>query len=131
MIAHFDADAAANGETREGAITRLRSNPDDLVSRQGVAMQGNVERFDRLRTHREALVQAGPFSRIALMVREGDWDVMDAAYRDFEPAVPVTEEGLLSTAIGFTVVWGGVLLLVGFVRSLFRRRPRAQSAARV
>ena len=129
VIARFDADAAANGETQEGAIARLRSNPDDLVSRQGVAMQGNVERLDRLQLHREALMQVGPFSRIAVMVREGDRDVMEAAYRDFEPAIPVTEEGLISTAIGFIAVWGGILLLAGFVRSL-RRRPRAQPAAR-
>ena len=129
VIARFDADAAANGETQEGAIARLRSNPDNLVSRQGVAMQGNVERLDRLQIHREALMQAGPFSRIAVMVREGDRDVMEAAYRDFEPAMPVTEEGLISTAIGFIAVWGGILLLAGFVRSL-RRRPRVQPAAR-
>jgi hypothetical protein len=123
VIARFDADAGANNETQDTAIARLRSNPDDLVSRQGVAMQANVERLGRLQAHREAMMQAGPFARVALMVRDGDQDVMEAAYRDFEPAVPVTEEGLLSTAIGFTLVWGGILLLAGFLRS-FRRRPR-------
>ena len=30
IVARFDADAAANGETRERAIGRLRGNPDDL-----------------------------------------------------------------------------------------------------
>jgi hypothetical protein len=69
------------------------------------------------------MVQAGPFARIALMVRDGDRDLMEAAYRDFEPAVPVTEEGLLSAAIGFVAIWGGILLLAGFIRSL--RRPPA------
>ncbi|SCZ02302.1 DUF2937 family protein [Microvirga guangxiensis] len=127
VIARFDADAQANGETQGSAIARLRSNPDDLVSRQGVAMQGNVERLSHLQAHREAMLQSGPFSRIALMVRDGDRDVMEAAYRDFEPAVPVTEEGILSTAIGFIAVWGGILLLAGFVRSFRRRRPRARS----
>lgn len=128
VIARFDADATVNGETQEGAIARLRSNPDDLVSRQGAAMQGNVERLGRLEAHREVMMQAGPFARIAVMLRDGDRDVMEAAYRDFEPAMPVTEEGLLSTAVGFVAVWGGILLLAGFVRSL-RRRPRAQSDA--
>ncbi|MBB4041025.1 hypothetical protein GGR34_002688 [Microvirga flocculans] len=123
VIARFDADAAANGETQDGAIARLRSNPDDLVSRQGVAMQANVERLGRLQAHREAMIQAGPFARVAMMARDGDTDVMEAAYRDFEPAMPVTEEGLLATAIGFVAVWGGILLLAGFLRSLFRR-PR-------
>lgn len=125
VISRFDVDAQASGETRESAIARLRSNADDFVIRQGAAMQANVERLDRLDTHRETMTQAGPFGRIALMVRDGDRDVMEAVSRDFEPAVPVTEEGVLSTAIGFVAVWGGVLLLTGFVRSL-RRRPRAR-----
>ena len=123
VIARFDADAQANGETQDTAIARLRSNPDGLVSRQGVAMQGNVERLGHLQAHRDAMIQAGSFARVALMIRDGDRDVLEAAYRDFEPAVPVTEEGLLSSAIGFIAVWGGILLLAGFLRS-FRRRPR-------
>ena len=114
---------ARSGETRDSAIARLRGNADDLASRQGAAMQANVERLGRLETHRQAMMQAGPFARVALMVRDGDRDVMEAAYRDFEPAVPVTEEGILSAAIGFVAVWGGLLLLAGFLRSLWRR-PR-------
>ena len=125
VIARFDADAQASGETRESAIARLRSNTDDFVSRQGAAMQANVERLGRLETHRGTMMQAGPFARVALMVRDGDQDVMEAVYRDFEPALPVTEEGILSTAIGFIAVWGGVLLLAGFLRS-FWRRPRTR-----
>lgn len=125
VITRFDADAQASGETQESAIARLRSNADDFVSRQGASMQANVERLGRLETHRGAMMQAGPFSRVALMVRDGDQDVMEAVYRDFEPAVPVTEEGVLSTAIGFVAVWGGFLLLMGFLRSLWRR-PRAR-----
>ena len=41
VVARFDADARAHGETPESAITRLRGNADDLASRQGTAMQGN------------------------------------------------------------------------------------------
>jgi hypothetical protein len=73
------------------------------------------------------MMQAGPFARVALMVRDGDRDLMQAVYRDFEPALPVTEEGLLSSAVGFIAVWGGLLLLAGFIRSLWRR-PRSRRA---
>jgi Protein of unknown function (DUF2937) len=131
VISRFERDAQASGETRESAITRLRSNADDFVSRQGTAMQANVERLGRLETHRAAMMEAGPFSRVALMVRDGDTDIMEAVSRDFEPALPVTEEGILSTVIGFIAVWGGLLLLSGFLRSLFRRsrsrRPVVQA----
>jgi hypothetical protein len=124
VITRFDTDAQVSGETRESAIARLRSNTDDFVSRQGAAMQANVERLGRLESHRTAMLESGPFSRIALMVRDGDTDILEAVSRDFEPAVPVTEEGVLSAAAGFIAVWGGVLLLSGFLRSLFRRRRR-------
>ena len=128
IVQRFDIDAQVSGETRESAITRLRSNADDFVSRQGAAMQANVERLGRLEAHRAAMMEAGAFSRIALMVRDGDRDLLEAVSREFEPAVPVTEEGILSTVIGFVAVWGGVLLLSGFLRSLFRR-PRSRQAA--
>jgi hypothetical protein len=124
FVERFDADAQANGEDRDSAIRRLRANADDLASRQGTAAQANMERLARLEGHREAMMQAGPFARIALMVRDGDTDVMRAAYREFEPAMPVTQEGVLSAAGGFVAVWGGLLLLSGFVRSLLRRPRR-------
>jgi hypothetical protein len=54
---------------------------------------------------------------------------MEAVYHDFEPAVPVTEEGILSTVIGFVAVWGGLLLLTGFLRSLWRRPHRGVRTA--
>ncbi|MBJ6126451.1 DUF2937 family protein [Microvirga splendida] len=124
VITRFDTDAQVSGETRESAIARLRSNTDDFVSRQGAAMEANVERLGRLEAHRAAMLEAGSFSRIALMVRDGDTDIMEAVSRDFEPAVPVTEEGVLSAAAGFVAVWGGLLLLSVFLRSLFRRPRR-------
>lgn len=128
VITRFDTDAQASGETRESAIARLRSNTDDFVSRQGAAMQANVERLGRLESHRMAMLEAGSFSRVALMVRDGDTDIMEAVSRDFEPALPVTEEGILSAAVGFIAVWGGLLLLSGFLRSLFRHRRQTARA---
>jgi hypothetical protein len=130
VVGRFDGDAQSNGETRESAIARLRGNTDDLASRQGAAMQGNVERLATLEAHRQAMVDAGPFARIALLVRDGDTDVMQATFRDFEPALPVTEEGILSAVAGFVIVWGGLLLTAGFVRSLFRRRRPRRDAVR-
>jgi hypothetical protein len=123
IIDRFDADARANGESRESAIARLRGNGDDLASRQGAAMVGNLDRLTRLEGHRRSMAEAGPFARVALIARDGDSGVLRSAYRDFEPAMPVTEEGAIAAAAGFGAAWGAVLLLAGFVGSLFRRRP--------
>src|ERR687890_2919649 len=55
----FEADAGANGHSRDTAVDRLRTNPDNLVSRQGDAMRANIERLDRLERQRQALVGGG------------------------------------------------------------------------
>lgn len=126
VVQRFEADAQATGLSREGAIARLRGDADDLLRRQGEAMQGNMDRLVRLERHREDLITAGPFTRMALMVRDMDVDIARATYGDFEPALPVTEEGVLAAVAGFIATWGGLLLLAGFVRSLGRglgRRP--------
>src|SRR3712207_4654103 len=83
-VQRFDVDASANGQSREGAVDRLRTNPDNLVSRQADAMRGNIERLERLERHRQAYVEAGPFQRLWVTARDGDLDLLEATYHDFE-----------------------------------------------
>jgi hypothetical protein len=128
VVQRFEADAGANGHSREAAIGRLQTNPDDLVSRQGTAMRGNVERLERLERHRQAFVDAGPFQRLWVTARDGDLDLMEATYRDFEAALPATQEGVVAAGAGFLGGWGITLLIGGLFRRLFgfgRRRVQA------
>jgi hypothetical protein len=125
VIQRFDTDAGANGQNRAGAIDRLRGHSDNLVSRQGDAMRANVERLERLQRHRQDFVDAGAFDRLVLLVRDADLDVAEATYRDFEPAVPATQEGAVAAGAGLAAGWGLTLLIVGLFRRLVRvgRRP--------
>ena len=128
VVQRFDADAGANGQSREGAVDRLRTNPDNLVSRQGDAMRANIERLERLEQYRQAFIDAGPFQRLVVLARDGDLDLMEATYRDFEPALPTTQEGVVAAGVGFAGGWGLTLLLGAFFRRLFglgRRRAHA------
>jgi hypothetical protein len=128
VVQRFEADAGANGHSREAAIGRLQTNPDDLVSRQGTAMRGNVERLERLERHRQAFVDAGPFQRLWVTARDGDLDLMEATYRDFEAALPATQEGVVAAGAGFLGGWGITLLIGSMFRRLFgfgRRRAQA------
>jgi hypothetical protein len=117
VVQRFDADASANRYTREEALGRLGGNTEDLVSRQGVAMRANVERLERLERHRQAYVEAGPFQRLFIFVRDFDLDLMEAAYQDFEPAVPATQEGFVAAGLGFVAGWG----VTRAIAALFRR----------
>ena len=125
VVARFDADAQATGQSREAAIDRLRGNPDRLTSLQGDAMRANAERLGRLEGQRQAFADAGPFARLTLLVREGDADLARAAWRDFEPAVPTTTEGFVTAAVGFALAYLlSRLISVTMRRVLVRRRSR-------
>ena len=126
VVVRFDADAAAQGRSREAAIEVLRASPEPLVGAQGVAMQDHAARLARLEGQQARLAEAGPFRRLAVYLAEPDLEVSRAAFRDFEPALPVTGEGLASAGIGFLALWGGALLLMRAGRRLVGfGRPRA------
>ena len=122
VVQRFDADAQATGQTRDGALSRLRADGDELVRRQGDAMQTHVTRLDRLERQSQAFTEAGPFRRMAVMVRDFDPAIARAAYQDFQPAVPVTLEGAVTAGTGFVAGWGGWMLAASGIRALFRRR---------
>ena len=122
VVERFDADAQATGQNREAALTQLRSSPDRLTSFQGDAMRANIERLDRLRSQSQAFSDAGPFSRLWLLTREGDLDLARAAYRDFEPAIPTTNEGFVAAGLGFVFGWVAARLLGLPLRRIFVRR---------
>jgi hypothetical protein len=119
VVQRFDTDASANGHSREGAVDRLRTNPDNLVSRQGDAMRANIERLERLERHRQAFIEAGPFQRLVVTARDGDIDLMRAAYQDFEPALPATQEGVVAAGVGFLAGWSLAFLIGMMIRRLF------------
>lgn len=127
-VTQFDADAAGAGETREGAIARLRANDDRLAQHRGDAARADGQRLGELQVQQQRLGQAtGPLDRVRIMLTAPDSTVAWAAYRDYLPAVPVTGEGFLCAAIGFVGGWGVWRLLIGGGRRLGRlasgRRP--------
>jgi Protein of unknown function (DUF2937) len=128
IMTRFDEDARATGQSRDAALAQLRQNPDRLTSLQGEAMRANMERLERLERQRQSFVEAGPFSRLTLLLREGDVDLARAAYHDFEPAVPATNEGLIAALFGFLGGYGLSRLIGLPLRRLFVRRPRARPA---
>ena len=128
IIANFDAQASQAGIDRNAAITRLKTNNDVLVQRQGEAMQDTVIRHDRLAEQDAAFAQAGSFARLGLLARDFDPGIARGAWSRFEPAVPVTTEGFVSAGVGLLAGYGLWHLLAWPFR---RRRPRAATSARV
>lgn len=126
IVTRFDTDALAIGRSRTQALEELEGNPDMLVSRQGTAMRAVVARHDDLAAASRALSEAGPVTRILTMVRTADAQISTATWQAYEPAIPTTQEGLITMLLGFASIWASTLGLRGLARRLW---PRARRTA--
>lgn len=125
QVAVLESDAQASGTTRDGAVDRLRTNPDQLVARRGDAAQADISRLARLSAQEQALASAtSPLGKVVAMLRDPDMPVAQAAYQDFSPAVPTNADGLAAGLIGFLTAWGGWRVLSDVGLRFARKRPR-------
>ena len=128
IVAAFEADARDFGITRSEALARLTGNADPLVARRGTRMADTISRLESLQEQRAAMGGAGPFARMAIIVRDADTPLAEATARDYEPAVPLTTEGLVSAGAGFGVGYVLWRLLAGLLRLSGRAiRPRREA----
>jgi hypothetical protein len=117
-VTKFDADANAIDLSEAEAITHLRQSPDKLAQQQGAAREDEITRLHALQGQLDDFAKAGPVSRLLVLARDIDPTIAARAYANFEPAVPTTTEGIISTIVGFFL--GGGLLRVCSIP--FRRR---------
>lgn len=122
VVQQVDLDAEKAGRTRDQALERMRAEPDEFTRLRAEAARADIERLARLERQRQELQDAGPLARGFVFARDFDTPLARKTYEDFVPAVPTTEAGLLSAAIGFVGGWALLTLLVGVVRTLFGRR---------
>lgn len=118
IVERFVEDARKESLTVEQALARLTENGDTLVRRQGASISDTMDRRDRLVRQRAAFEAAGPFMRIIAFVRDYDPLLVRGTLADFEPAVPITLEGVVLAGLGFLA---GLSLGQAF-RILWRRR---------
>lgn len=123
VVADFDASAAAEGLSREAALTQMVGT--DFVERRRVDMERTISRSIILAGDLEALRDASPMQRFLNAGRFADAEIAQRAWGDFKPAVPLTVTGLMFAAIGFIA---GLLLIHMLVEILvwpFRRKAVA------
>jgi hypothetical protein len=126
VIGEFDADAARMNLSREGGIDRLLGNADTFVRQRGEQVRSDVDRVARLGRQLDAYAEAGPFWRLGVFARQYEPEIARRAAENFEPAVPVTSEGLFATLAGFIAAWIGGRAVIAPVQR--RRRARSETA---
>lgn len=107
IIREFDADAARMQMDRDTGLGRLLANPDIFVRQRGEQIRDDAARAARLELQLQSYQEAGPFWRLATFARSYEPEIARRAAQNFEPAVPVTTEGLVTTVIGFLAGWLG------------------------
>lgn len=127
VVARFDEDASAERLGRDEALARLQGNADPLASKRAVAMRETIAREERLSRQQQAFSDAGPMQRIGLMMTDYDPAIARRAWAQFEPAIPVTSEGLVSGLVGF-LLGGGLLRLIAWPVTRRKRAPKPQAA---
>lgn len=105
VIADFDRDAAANGLDRGQALqTYARSNENFLQDR-GISMQNAIERLNRLLAQQGFMERLGPLGRPIAVLQSPDTKIVERAWEDFEPAIPITTHGIVWGAMGLFLGW--------------------------
>ncbi|MBO0347004.1 DUF2937 family protein [Roseibium sp. CAU 1637] len=127
VMTEFEQDAVSENLSVPQAIVRMQGSQDTLVARRGHSMERALRRLQSLSDQRDALAQAGPFARVVVVMGDLDAPLARATFEDFEPAVPVTGEGIASAAggglLGLILAWMGV----GTVRAARQRRRRTRT----
>ena len=131
VVSRFDADAAASGMNREQALQRHETSPDGFFRDRGRSTREIVARFEALSAQAERLARQPDYLDPLVMITSADPRVLSGAWRDFQPAVPLTSSGLAWAAAGF--LFGGLFIVLtarlgnGTARVVKRRfgRPAA------
>lgn len=120
VVADFDSSAQAAGLTRQAALEEMTGS--DFVERRRDDMRMTITRHTRLVADLEALRDTDAVARALQPQRFTDPQIAQAAWQNFEPAVPATLTGLGFAGAGGALGYGfaqGLLALLGWP---FRRR---------
>jgi hypothetical protein len=120
IILQFDEDSLRSGYDRAGALAVMARNSERLVRDQARRMEETIARYGRLREQLAGLDSGRPFVRLAAFVQNFDPPLFERTVAAYEPAVPVTSEGLILAGVGFLL---GYVLVLALVWPLKRPRP--------
>ncbi|OIP84096.1 MAG: hypothetical protein AUK37_06175 [Rhodobacterales bacterium CG2_30_65_12] len=115
----FDTTARVAGMSREQAFEAMGEG--DFQARLRDDMRTRIYRYERLNADYQALAGAAPLQRLARVWRIRDAELVRRSWDDYQPAVPVTSEGLISAGVGFVGGWGLVALLLSLLKRPLRR----------
>lgn len=123
VVNDFDRDASASGLDRDQAIEQMRRSAERFPRDRGESMARTIDRYEALLAQRQAMDAAHPLTRPLFVLRYPDPQIMQGAWSDFEPAVPLTTSGAVYGGIGGLIA--ALLARFGIGTGRMARRRRA------
>lgn len=120
----FDRAAGEGGLDRQAALERYNASNDEFLAGRGTSMSATFQRYDLLSQTLAEIQGAGPLERLQSLPAYLDTDIGRRTLENYQPAVPVTMEGILYAGGGFILGYLGLSGLVRFFAMPFRRRGR-------
>lgn len=124
ITAEFETAAREAGLTLEEAIDRYSKTGDSFIAARGESMARTFSRYQELSATLAEVRGATGWDRFSRMPEYFDTEIGQRTLSDYQPAVPVTVEGLSYAAAGFGVGYVILSAIVGVLMLPFRRRVR-------
>lgn len=114
LVEEFDAKIADYGYTRQTAMAEC-STATGLLDALCSTYESVVARYELLTAHLAELKAAGVYARPLVLARSYQKDIAESVYKEFQPAVPTTLDGVAYGGGGFVVGWGLLSMLFGLL----------------
>jgi hypothetical protein len=122
IVTEFDRDATGSGLSRDQALAQYATANNEFLNAQGKSVTTTLARRDQLQKQSVAIEQAPPLMRPFEVMRSPDPSIMEGAWKQFEPAIPVTAPGLVWGALSAFVGWlFGSIVILPFSRRRYLR----------
>lgn len=122
ITAEFETAAREAGLTLEEAIDRYSKTGDGFIAARGESMARTFRRYEELSATLAEVRGVTGWERFVRMPEYFDTEIGRRTLSDYQPAVPVTIEGLSYAGAGFAVGYVTLSALVGVLMLPFRRR---------
>lgn len=127
VVDDFDRDASKSSLKRDEALNEMLKSPTPFSRDRGRSMSGTLARFENLSRQLQGMDQADSVTRPLLVLRAPDLQVVQGAWRSFNPAVPLNTPGLVYGGIGALILALLARMGIGSARAV-RRRRRAMAS---
>jgi hypothetical protein len=108
IVRNFQEDASRSNSNQEQALARLKSNSDSFVQAQGVRMDENIFRLERLQNQKITLDGSGTIDGLITLALHYDPQLFERTRENYRRGW--TEDGLVLGAFVFLIVFLGLAI---------------------